>query len=351
MRVFIYEYTCACPADARLTHRVRREGAAMLAALLADFARIPGVRALTLLGRGAPMPSHSRVEVMEAFAERATFESLAASAEATLVIAPEFDDILASRCDWVIGAGGRLLGPSAEAVRLTADKLALAAHLKCAALPTPACQRAGVDPPPSFPVVYKPRYGAGSLATFLVRTPSEWTSARRAAVAEDWRGEGLVQTYAPGRPVSVAFLVGPGVVMPLPAASQRLSRDGRFRYLGGTLPLPAPLARRATTLARRAIETVPGLHGYVGVDLVLGDAADGSADQVIEINPRITTSYVGLRALARTNLAAAMLDVAQGKAPRLAWKRGRVSFRADGRVCVTRPAAAPRAAAPWRKTP
>ena len=34
-----------------------------------------------------------------------------------------------------------------------------------------------------------------------------------------------------------------------------------------------------------------------------------SGDRVIEINPRLTTSYVGLRALARFNLAEALLAV------------------------------------------
>ena len=60
---------------------------------------------------------------------------------------------------------------------------------------------------------------------------------------------------------------------------------------------------------------MPGLLGYVGVDLVLGDAADGSRDYAIEINPRLTTSYVGLRALADFNIAEAMLRAANG--PRL----------------------------------
>jgi hypothetical protein len=48
------------------------------------------------------------------------------------------------------------------------------------------------------------------------------------------------------------------------------------------------------------------------VDLVLGDAADGSRDFAIEINPRLTTSYLGLRALARGSLAAALLRAVRG---------------------------------------
>ena len=73
------------------------------------------------------------------------------------------------------------------------------------------------------------------------------------------------------------------------------SFDGGFeiRYRGGRLPLPPTLMERATRLGKQTIACIPGLRGFVGVDLVLGqDAAD---DRVIEVNPRVTTSAVGLR--------------------------------------------------------
>ena len=59
-------------------------------------------------------------------------------------------------------------------------------------------------------------------------------------------------------------------------------------------------------------------------------AALGEEDQVIEINPRLTTSYIGLRALAETNLAEAMLRVADGDDVVLRWREGAVEFTADG---------------------
>jgi predicted ATP-grasp superfamily ATP-dependent carboligase len=86
------------------------------------------------------------------------------------------------------------------------------------------------------------------------------------------------------------------------------------------------LEERAVSVARRAVECVPGLAGYVGVDVVLGER-----DWVIEINPRLTTSYVGLRALAEDNLAAAMIRVATGEAAApIRWRDGAVTFRPDG---------------------
>jgi predicted ATP-grasp superfamily ATP-dependent carboligase len=72
------------------------------------------------------------------------------------------------------------------------------------------------------------------------------------------------------------------------------------------------------------------------VDLVLGAASDGSADYVIEINPRLTTSYVGLRAVTETNLAAAMLHVAAGDRVTVAWQDAQVEFTGNGDVQVSR---------------
>ena len=57
--------------------------------------------------------------------------------DAALVIAPEVDGILEQRCRWVQEAGCALLGPKPDAVRLTADKLALAEHFFAHGIPTP----------------------------------------------------------------------------------------------------------------------------------------------------------------------------------------------------------------------
>jgi tyramine---L-glutamate ligase len=91
---------------------------------------------------------------------------------------------------------------------------------------------------------------------------------------------------------------------------------------------------RAQSLALAACRSLPGAHGYLGVDLVLGEAASGEEDYVIEINPRLTTSYVGLRRLARENLAGAMLAACAGKPPALSWHSHALEFSAAGDVCI-----------------
>lgn len=338
MRIFVYEHLCAGGATGTAAASLAVEGWAMLAALLVDFGRLPGVVIDTMLRlSGAPPAAGLTLAagvtydfLMVEGTGEVPFRRLAGTADWTLIVAPEFDDILANRLRWVEEAGGCSLNSTPDAARLAGDKLRLAGRLRERGVPTPATV-AWSAAAPSFPAVCKPRHGAGSQATFLVRDEGELHQAVDEAATERWSDDLILQSFIPGEAVSVSFLIGPGRRLAMPAAAQHLSTDGRFRYLGGSLPLDPQRNARATRLAARAVDAVEGLGGYVGVDVVLGTAADG--DAVIEINPRLTTSYVGLRALARFNLAEALLAVMAGdEPPSWEWRTDLVRFTADGRL-------------------
>ncbi len=202
-------------------------------------------------------------------------------------------------------------------------------------IPTPTTQLAGGGFPRDIrmPCVLKPRHGAGSQATFLIRRPCDWTASLRQAQAECPDADLIVQPFCSGLAVSVAFLVGSAQTLATPGATQRFSDDGRFHYCGGRTPLPLRLRERAVALAARAIGCVNSLAGYVGVDLVMGAAPDSSEDAVIEINPRLTTSYLGLRRVTKENLAGLWLKVWRGEtAAPPTWDEKGVNFFADGRT-------------------
>ena len=291
----------------------------MLDALAEDFRRLPGVNVGTLEARRVG-------EEAQPCFDRESFRRMAAWADWSVVIAPESSGILFDLCQLAESAGGRLLGPSPAIVSLTGDKWATYQHLHKVGAPTPRtwlADDAHVLEEARFPLVQKPTDGAGSIDTILIRN----------AVQIHRRPGFLLQEFIPGTPASVALLCGPDRIVPLVPGYQRISDDGQFRYLGGRLPLPPALAERATALATSVVSTLPHPRGYLGVDLVLGESADGSGDAVIEINPRLTTSYVGLRALAEDNLAEAMLRIARGeRSPEIRWKPGTIAFSADGRV-------------------
>ncbi len=339
-RILIYEFLAAGGlldgADAAPSDSLRREGAAMLRAIGADFAALDGVTATVLLDSQWPGPPPAGCRVVPVRELGNDCRALAAESarhDWTVVIAPEFAGLLEARCELIEGAGGRLLGPSSQLVALAADKQRTAESLAAADVPVaegiatePNCPLPA-DVAFGYPAVFKPRDGAGSQDIWLIP---------HRAVAERVRGElgrpGRLERFYPGLPASVAILCGPAGRWPLLPCSQRLSGDGRFHYLGGSCPLESRLAERAAALALRAIDALPDPLGYLGVDLILGADERGHDDVVIEINPRLTTSYVGLRTVVRENLAGAMLAGATGLSPTVSWNGRRVEFDANGTV-------------------
>jgi predicted ATP-grasp superfamily ATP-dependent carboligase len=330
MRVLVYEFVTGGGwfgrADDVPPESLACEGRAMLAALAADFVAA-GCEVDVLNDSRQPhfdLPGATIHAIRSSRDERRALLELSAAADWTVLIAPEFDGELLTRARLVEKGGGRLLGPSSQVVALASDKQAtvecLARH--GVSVPRGLALAAGESLPVDFgyPAVLKPRDGCGSLDIRSVATPDDEPPAFAARL----------ESFCPGLAASVACLCEPESIVPLAPCRQLLDDD--FAYLGGSLPLAPALAGRAQRLAHRAVRALPRPFGYLGVDLVLGDDPAGSGDVVVEINPRLTTSYVGLRALSRVNLADAMVRIAGGQHVELCWNSGEVRFTSAGLV-------------------
>ena len=335
MHVFVYEWITGgglVEQPGPLPSTLLTEAVAILSAVTEDFAALEPARVTTLKDMrldDIPLPGVDVVEVHSAVDRQEEFCRCASEADHTLIVAPEFDDILLDTLSSGREAGGNLLASSEEFVRLASNKHLTAGQLAEAGIPTPEAVLYSPDQtrlPDDFvyPAVLKPVAGAGSQHTMLISSsgdePPGYPWPRR------------LETYCPGLPASVAFLCGPTDRLPLAPCRQHLSEDGRFTYLGGSLIAEPELADRATQLAERALDALPPARGYVGVDLILGKAGDGSQDTIIEVNPRMTTSYVGLRAASPNNLAEAMLDIFLGRPSTLNFPERSVEFACDGTI-------------------
>ena len=94
---------------------------------------------------------------------------------------------------------------------------------------------------------------------------------------------------------------------------------GRFHYHGGVVGGFEGRRARYEPLAERIAAAIPDLWGYVGVDLIDGAAGP----MVLEINARLTTSYVGLRHVLGINTAALVLGLLSERVPPAATPRPR----------------------------
>jgi predicted ATP-grasp superfamily ATP-dependent carboligase len=343
MRVFVYEYITGggCwHAAGPPTGSLLVEGRAMLQALASDLARLPEVDVLSTRDTRLPLlhPPGCEVTAVASKAEEdEAIRRLAAQADATILIAPETDDALFHRVLQIERSGSRLLSPSAEFVTIAGDKNATAARLAAHGVRVPSAIAVESMPDFRLPLVVKPPDGCGSVGIEVI-----YSRARLQSRLRNPNTPLRVEEFVPGLPVSVAVLCGPRERVALPACRQILSADDRCTYLGGSMPLAVVLDERAHRLALAALAALPPTNGYVGVDLVLGEAADGSEDAVIEINPRLTTSYVGLRASCRENLAGGMLSIAIGESASLSFDLRTLEFDPNGsvRLCQLEPAAA-----------
>ncbi len=343
MRVFVSEYVCggAWPQK-QLETSLAREGRAMLAALTEDIARVPGCEVVTTWdARLGPCPLRDcEVRIVDtASDELSLFRELIRDSDAVWVIAPETNGELLKRALQVQlvndtepprSSPRRFLGASDRAILLTSDKLPLATWLQERGISTPEtlpfnpADRQAVRWPE--PTVIKRRDGAGSQDMFLVRDGFDLWNARHELGRLNEPETFIQQTYISGRALSVALLISEdgSVLEVFPVAEQHLSDDGHFKYQGGRIP--AEISPEATLavqqLAERACRAIPGLTGYVGCDLVLPDALPPEPI-LIEINPRLTSSYLGYRQLTDDNIPARLLDA---NTQPLRWKSNPVTF-------------------------
>lgn len=280
-------------------------GWAMLRAVLQDLQNWGGVRTVSLLHNnlGHLAAPADRVLGTTHAQNRPLLESLLHDADAALIIAPEESGGLADLSAMVLEHGTKLLGSSPQGVIEAGDKWRCYKRLAHAGVSTPTTQRLQVDMAKqaaedfSYPIVIKPRQGAGCQGVHCLQSPAELRSALESECADS--DSILVQPYLRGNHLSVSCLVSADEIWPLCLNRQDILMDSPCRYLGCEIINDAGLRPRAFALAEQALAQFEGLKGFVGLDLVFSD------DQlyVIEINPRITMAYVSLQQAIKANLA------------------------------------------------
>lgn len=309
-----------------------REGLAMLCAVARDFLQLPDCRLQLMRDHRIPAAEFpgETTPVQSSREEGERLRDFAAQADYTLLIGPEMNGLLLERVRACEQVGARLLSPDSAFVAIASHKTITADRLAEQGVAVPrAISWSPGEPFPSrfpYPAVLKPVDGVGSEDTYRLENAN--ADAGRFGSRQRWR----LEQFCEGMPASIAAICGATSTLYLPVCRQRISNDGRFTYQGGRVLTDVRLNQRARRLAMQTMAALPPTRGFVGIDFILGASHEGEHDVVLEVNPRLTTSYVGLRACVRNNLAQAMLQTSAGTPVELLIGSNEVEFDPDGTV-------------------
>lgn len=305
MRVFVLEYvTGGGLAGSPLPPALAAEGSLMRDALTADLLALPGIEVLLALDARLPFPPrHPRLHPLVITSDEAPWprwERALAGVDIFWSVAPETKGVLERLARLGAKAGVSLALSSAAAIALTASKRATLASLAAAGIPhVPAWPLHPPYPPSPAGYVLKPDDGVGAEGARFVADAAEITAEEGC----------LLQPYVQGEPLSLSLLIREEEVRLLSCNAQETELvSGGFHYRGWVAGGAERHRTAALPLARAIATAIPGLFGYVGVDLI----ATAEGILVLEVNPRLTTPYAVLSRALGVNVAGLVLDALRG---------------------------------------
>ncbi|MGE0120040.1 MAG: ATP-grasp domain-containing protein [Dongiaceae bacterium] len=335
MRLLICEYvTGGGFLGSPIPPGLAREGDMMLAALVKDMAALSGIDAVSVRdARLGAIGLSTDCQTIQVDANPwDAWRAAVGDVDAVWPIAPESGGALLRLTTLILRTGRVLIGSRPRAVSLAASKSATVERLAACGVPVVPSLRAsavlaGVDLPASRDGwVIKPDDGAGAESTWLFRHAGDlhrWIADAPAA------GNLVVQPYQQGVPASMSMICRDGRARLLSCNRQEIDiEDGAFRFRGCIVGGHEHRRADCERLAGAIAAAIPDLWGYVGVDVIDGE----SGLVVLEVNPRLTTSYVGLGQAIGTNPAGLVLrlldEALDAGGPRLPVKPQRVDVEA-----------------------
>jgi tyramine---L-glutamate ligase len=277
-----------------------------------------------LAGEGAGM-----LEVLKASFERCGYEvvlpgdgdfgaeisRLAPACDMGLVIAP---DHLLSNYTFLLEQATHNLGCGFMTVAFCANKQQSGKILIANGIPVPAEAAAGKR-------VIKPVKGCGSQGVRL----SEGVPGKEEFAQEYIEGGHYSVSIVSNRVIGDACLFfsgNPPVVLAVNRQDVHVGADGAFSYLGGETPVHPAREAEIAEIATKTV-TILGCQGYCGVDVVVADKV-----YVVDVNPRITTSILGIAACMEEEIAALLVAASKGQGPKEVHHKGSARFDTHGKV-------------------
>jgi predicted ATP-grasp superfamily ATP-dependent carboligase len=321
LKLLIYEHLCGECVGLDVESNILCEGYAMLRALISDFKMLKHHIITFLDSRmmkfNPPIQADEILSPMSSGDVRRLLREVCRKVDAVYIIAPESNGILEGLVEEVEDSGGIAINCSPKSIGEASNKLNVYEKLKGIGIRVPETVPVNVGEDVKhvrsvardmgFPLIFKPIVGAGSSGLSIVRDEGEIDEAVRKVKCEGSEDFFLIQRFVKGMPASVSVISNGVSALPLTLNAQLMklaSPKLNSSYMGGFTPLRHPAWSEALKVAKSTVECFSGLRGYVGVDMVL----TGDGPFVMEVNPRLTTSYVGLREVLNFNVAGAILN-------------------------------------------
>lgn len=223
-------------------------------------------------------------------------ERIARTCDAGIVIAP--DEILADLTE-IVEESTVNLGCPSKSVRNCADKLVCSRILSDNGIAVPrVIDDADIDTGgisgAGARYVIKPRSGCASEGISIVmdrqKRSIDVTARKGRALSEkvNLSDDFIVTELVSGEHLSASLIIGK-TTLPLTVNKQMVEIGTEtIKYNGGVVPYQTPRWDEVIDTAAKAADVL-GCQGYVGVDIVAGDEL-----YVVDVNPRPTTSILGI---------------------------------------------------------
>ncbi len=313
MKLLIFEYICGGgflgqPLPAALA----QEGRLMLQALLNDLTELGDIKICLPLDprmSDVAVPDSCQVfywsENMDNM--KTVFSAWLERVDAVWFIAPESGLLLFKLVQQAERLGKWILNCSSSAIQICSDKLQTLRCLQQAGIKTPISMPFTMESHNlAFPVVIKPLDGVGCYATYRVQTQADYLHLQPLLPSFD---QMMVQEWVVGEALSLSVLCLPDRAQLLCVNRQHLNiNNGKFELQACEVNIQGMNRELYQTLANQIFQAIDGLYGYIGIDLI---QPPDESPVILEINPRLTTSYAGLRKALGVNIAARLFDPVQ----------------------------------------
>ncbi|MBN1784379.1 MAG: ATP-grasp domain-containing protein [Candidatus Bathyarchaeota archaeon] len=322
MNLLIVEYASGGGyTNQKLSSSILSEGYAMLRSLIADC-KASDHKVTTLLDSRLkefnPPNQADKIFSVTSLAEfSAKLTEQAKVADAVYVIAPDSGQMLENLVQDVEDSGGTSINCSVDSIKRVSNKMKTSEALKKMGLKVPETVLLDIHETVDnikqltkelgYPLVFKPLDGVSCDGLSIVKDEEAIASAVKKVAHESTGKQFIAQKMIMGKTTSVSVISTGDKAVAATLNGQFVtlgSPDEESEYLGGVVPFSHSMEKEALRAAEKAVETLEGLKGYVGVDMILTD----EEPVVIEINPRLTTSYVGLRRVTNFNPAETIID-------------------------------------------